>query len=141
MFAEKRPHSKHKKRYWITCEDCGTRKRVAYPHARYCGDACREHARLQRRKDRLALEAAFRVDVQRLKSIGDSPDHQTTEKMIALARAFLRAGLWSGSDDLYFYDPTAIYEAIHARGVSPSALVFERQTLGGLAYSIVKIPV
>jgi hypothetical protein len=50
--VERRPHSKHKKRYWFVCQDCGARRRAAHPGAKYCDEACQKHAQRQRQKQR-----------------------------------------------------------------------------------------
>lgn len=54
---ERKPHSKHKKRYWKVCADCKQRFRAAHPEALYCGSACAKHAQRQRQAAR--IEAAL----------------------------------------------------------------------------------
>lgn len=56
--VERRPHSPHKKRYWIVCADCHQRKRVAHPAATYCGPSCAKHAQRVRKKEREVAEQA-----------------------------------------------------------------------------------
>lgn len=48
-----RTRGPNKKRYWIVCQDCGARRRAAYPTAKYCpGGHCGRHAQRLRQKAR-----------------------------------------------------------------------------------------